>query len=179
VLRVPDEVLDHYADLFIRHRVRGLGITFEQFLRVPERYLNEREMLGGERLIVGALLGAVSILAGCQRGSGAEAAASSFVDEYYVRADLARAKTWTEGLATKKIEEEQALLAGVSDDGGARRRTVVYRVLERRDEGERAFFVYAVEIMGQGVPTLDKRSLISVGRSGGVWRVTNFRDFDP
>jgi hypothetical protein len=96
-----------------------------------------------------------------------------------VKVDLVMAKQLTEGLATRKIEQEEALLQG-STGGPARagQRDVAYRLLEKREEGDHLYFVYDLSITGQGVPALKKRSLLSVGKRDGVWRITNFRDFD-
>ena len=177
--RIPDEVLEYYAELFIESRIREQGVTFERFLELPEAYLkrNRPSTRDGSHLAF-LLLGAVLFFPACGKTSDADSTASRFVDQYYVKVDLLRAKQFTDGLATRKIEQEQALLQGVSTGEGATHRDVSYRLLEKRDDGEHIFFVYDVAVKGQGVPTLKKRSLISVGKIGGTWRITNFRDFD-
>ena len=177
--RIPDEILDYYAELFIEQRIREQGVTFERFLHLPEAYLNRgNSPRRDRRLLAYLLLGVAAFFPSCGKASDAEATASMFIDHYYVKADLAGAKPLTGGLATRKIEQEQALVQGAS--GGVRdsRREVSYRLLEKRNEGERLFFMYDVDIKGRGVPTLKKRSLLSVGKIGGAWRVMNFHDFD-
>lgn len=131
-----------------------------------------------ERVAASILLAAAVSLPACSNTSGPDKIASSFVDQYYVKVDLSQAKKLTGGLATRKIEQEQALLQGVSPAGGTSRRDVTYRFLEKRDEGERILFVCDLAIKGRGVPTLKKRALLSVGKIEGAWRITNFRDFD-
>ncbi len=177
--RIPDEVLEYYANLFIEQRIREQGITFERFLELPEIYLKPSKISkrDGSYLAI-LLLGATLVFPACGKTSDADSTASSFVDQYYVKVDLMGAKQFTDGLATRKVEQEQALLQGQSAGEGAKQRDVTYRLLEKRDEGEHIFFVYDLSVKGQGVPTLKKRSLISVGRVGGAWRITNFRDFD-
>ncbi len=177
--RIPDEVLEYYAELFIEQRIREQGITFERFLEIPEAYLKRSNSRKHDWSYLGfLLLGATVFIPGCGHTVDADSTASSFVDQYYVKVDLPRAKKFTDGLATRKIEQEQALLQGASTGEGGKRRDVTYRLLEKRDEGEHIFFVYDLAVKGRGVPTLKKRSLISVGKVGGAWRITNFRDFD-
>jgi hypothetical protein len=178
--RISDELLEYYGELFIAHRVRDQGVTFERFLDLPEAYLKRTHPFKPERnLVVFLLLAATALFPACGKASDAEATASSFVDRYYVKVDLVMAKQLTEGLATRKIEQEEALLQG-STGGPARagQRDVAYRLLEKREEGDHLYFVYDLSITGQGVPALKKRSLLSVGKRDGVWRITNFRDFD-
>lgn len=177
--RIPDEVLEYYAELFIEQGVREQGVTFEHFLYLPEAYLKRSNSTKRDRRVLACfLLGVAAFFQSCGRAADAEATASGFIEQYYVKVNLARAKTFTDGLATRKIEKEQSLVEGVTGDAGGRHRDVAYRLLEKREEGERIFFVYDLDIKGQGVPILKKRSLISVGRIGGAWRITNFHDFD-
>ena len=177
--RMPDEMLEYYADLFIEQRIREQGVTFERFLELPEAYLKRSYSSRLDRsYLVLLLLGAAVLSPACSNASDAGSTASSFIDQYYVKVDLPRAKRLTDGLATRKIEQEQALLQGVSTGEGAKHRDVTYRLMEKRDEGEHVFFVYDLAVKGQGVPVLKKRSLIAVGKVGDTWRVTNFRDFD-
>jgi len=178
--RISDELLEYYAELFIERRVRDQGVTFERFLDLPEAYLTRTNPSRRERnALTFLLLAAATLFAACGKASDAEAIASRFVDRYYVKVDLMRAKQLTDGLATRKIEQEEALLQGSSGGrAGTEQRDVTYRLLEKREEGEHLFFVYDLNITGHGVPTLKKRSLLSAGKRDGAWRITNFRDFD-
>ena len=177
--RISDEVLEYYAELFIEQGIREQGVTFERFLELPEAYLKRvnppKRDLNSLALL---LLGATVFFPSCRDTSDADSTASRFVDQYYVKVDLSRAKQFTDGLATRKIEQEQALLQGASTFEGTRHRDVTYRLLEKRGEGDHIFFIYDLAVKGQGVPTLKKRSLVSVGKVSGAWRITNFRDFD-
>lgn len=123
------------------------------------------------------LLAVTVFLPACGNTSAPDTIASSFLNQYYVNVDLSQAKKLTDGLATRKIEQEEALLEGVGRDR-EKRRDASYRLLQKREEGERIAFLYEVMIKGRGVPTLKKRLLLSVAKVDGAWRITNFSDFD-
>ncbi len=178
--RIADELLEYYAELFIRQRIREQGVTFERFLELPEAYLQRSNVArrDASSYVASLLLGFTFVLHACGKASGADGTASAFIDQYYVKVDLSRAKQFTDGLAARKIEQEEALLQGRSNGAGTRQREVTYRLLEKREEGEHLFYIFDLHIKGRGVPTLKKRSLLSVGKVGGAWRITNFRDFD-
>ena len=177
--RLPDEVIEYYAELFLDQRIREQGVTFERFLHSPEVYLKRTHSSRRDgHLLACLLLGAAAFFPSCGNASDGEAAASRFIDHYYVKVDLAGAKRFTDGLATRKIEQEQALVQGANRGAGDRQRDVAYRLLEKRNEGERLVLMYDLDIKGQGVPTLKKRSLVSVEKIGGAWRIMNFHDFD-
>jgi hypothetical protein len=177
--RIPDELLDYYAEIFIRQRIREQGLTFERFLYLQEARRTERVPAGHARRFAAVwVLGVATLLHACAGDADSETTASRFIDRYYVRADLAQAKALAEGLAARKIEREQALLQGVAAGAASRQRDVSYRLLERRDEGDRVVLVYDLDIKGTGVPTLRKRSLLSLAKIHGAWRILNFHDFD-
>lgn len=124
------------------------------------------------------LLTAALSLPACGSTSDPDQIASRFVQYYYVKVDLVQAKALTEGLATRKIEQEQALLPSRDVGEGNRRRDVSSRLLEKRREDDRLFLIYELSIKGRGVPDLRKRAIVSLSRVGQGWRVTNFQDFD-
>ena len=121
---------------------------------------------------------ALLLLFACGGKGGPEEVAGRFMDRYYVRANLQEAKALVAGLAAQKIEEELTLIAGVISDAQTRSREVSYALKERGEEGDRAFFVYEVTITAKGVGSFKKKSILSLGRIDGIWRITNFRDFD-
>lgn len=124
------------------------------------------------------LLSAVTIFfLACDNTSSPDMIASSFLNRYYVNVDLSQAKKLTDGLATRKIEQEEALLEGVGR-GREKPRDASYRLLQKQEERERIAFLYEVIVKGQGVPTLKKRLLLSVAKVNGAWRITKFSDFD-
>lgn len=134
--------------------------------------------MASARVAAVLLLAAALSLHACGNSSDPDKIASRFIAEYYVKVDLSQAKTLTDGLATRKIEQEQALAEGRKAGEGTRRRDVRYRMLEKRSEDDRLFLVYELHIKGRGVPSLRKRAIVSLGRVGQGWRVTNFHDFD-
>jgi len=129
----------------------------------------------------GALLCAlliVSALAACSRGDEPESIARSFVEQYYVRPDLPKAKTLADGLARRKIEAQEQLLQGVARSDGAADRSVVYSLYMTRKVGEdRIYFVYDLAISVDR-SAMKKRAFISTTRVKDGWRVTNFQDED-
>lgn len=123
------------------------------------------------------LLAVTVFFPACSNTSDPDTIASSFLNQYYVNADLSQAKKLTDGLAARKIEQEEALLEGVGR-GREKRRDASYRLLQKREEGEHIAFLYEVMIKGRGVPTLKRRLLLSVTKIDGAWRITNFSEFD-
>lgn len=177
--RIPDEVLEYYAELFIEFRIRERGVTFERFLDLPEFYLARRSASSRDRRFLACLVvAAAALVSSCGKAPDAEATASRFIEQYYVKVDLARAKEFTGGLAARKIDQEQVLVQGTGGESGNRRRDVAYRLIEKRNEGERLVLIYDIDVQGRGVPALRKRSLISVEKLDAGWRVMNFHDFD-
>ena len=125
-----------------------------------------------------ALIAFLVLPSACWRGQGAEAVAERFMEHYYVLADLQGAKRFTTGLASEKIQEQLKLIAGAVVDAQTRSREVSFALVEKQEQGEKVFLVYEVTIAPKGGISFKKRSLLSLGRVGGAWKVTNFRDFD-
>jgi hypothetical protein len=126
------------------------------------------------------LLAFAVALASCQRGDEALRTAQGFADQHYVRIDLPAAKEYTTGLATKKIEEEEGLIAGLAPDEENTRPRVHYTLLERRPEGDdRVSFLFQGEARGQDASDVFTRKwLVTVKRDGAAWKVSNFHEYD-
>jgi hypothetical protein len=107
-------------------------------------------------------------------------AAQGFTDQHYVLIDLPAAKQFTTGLATAKLEEEEQLIAGHGIDEGTAKPRVSYKLLERRPEGDdRVSFLFQGEARGQDSDDVFSRKwLITVKLTDGVWKVSNFHEFD-
>ena len=118
--------------------------------------------------------------ASCQRQDEALRAAQNFADQHYVRIDLPAAKQFTTGLATKKIEEEQTLVAGLVIDEESAKPRVHYNLLETRPEGDdRVSFLFQGEARGEDASDVFTRKwLITVKRDDGGWKVSNFHEYD-
>jgi hypothetical protein len=120
---------------------------------------------------------AMALLASCGRGSTPEGIAGEFMDEYYVRADLAGARRVTDGLASQKIGNEEALVRGQTMGAAREGRTVAYSLASRAQEGDRHLFQYQVKVtLSGGSGTFARRVVLIVSPVGGGWRVTNFEE---
>jgi hypothetical protein len=71
-------------------------------------------------------------LTACSGAEGPEAVARSFMEHYYIRPDLPKAKALASGLARRKVEEEQELIKGVVLGQGAADRDVSVVLHEAR-----------------------------------------------
>ena len=70
-------------------------------------------------------------LSACQPSADtALGTAQRFLDEHYVRIDLQKAKTYTTGLASHKLAEEERLIEGQVIDESTRKPHVHYKLLE-------------------------------------------------
>jgi hypothetical protein len=105
-------------------------------------------------------------------------AAERFVDEYYVRIDLAAAKPLCVGLASKKLENEARLVAGQVIDESTRKPLIRYRLIDRKEEDDHPSFVFEGRIHVEGADTFTRKWLITTRREGEVWKVSNFEEFD-
>lgn len=131
----------------------------------------------------------VAVLLGACGGSvpGPEQVARSFVEAYYVRADLIAASGLAGGLAREKIERQAKLRkaptgggAGPTAPGLSKRRSVKYEILETRErtDGSR---IYRLRLTISSSPmTLNVETLVTVGQRGKAdrrrWVVLNFMD---
>lgn len=126
------------------------------------------------------LLILVGLLASCQRQDDSMRAATSFADQHYVQINLKAAKALTTGLATKKIEEEEALVAGLGPDEENTKPRVHYNLLETRPEGDdRVSYLFQGEARGQDASDVFTRKwLVTVKKTEDGWKVSNFHEYD-
>lgn len=136
-----------------------------------------------------AALAAVGAVACGRSAPEPERAALSFVEAYYVRADLAAAARMAVGAAREKIEAQTRLRAAPGDRGAASaapglsgQRNVEYKVLEVRERPDGGK-VYRIALTVSSAPmTLDIQTLVTVAERGGRdrrrWAVLNFLDLD-
>ena len=132
----------------------------------------------GRSGVLGALA-AVALLAACGRGNSPEGVARRFMDDYYVRADLVGARGVVDGLASKKIEAQEALTRGQAVGSATEGRTVAYTLLGRDQDGDRHLFRYEVKVTLRGGGSFARRSVLVVAPVGKGWRVTNFDESNP
>lgn len=114
----------------------------------------------------------------CTSRPPSEKVAREFVESYYVETDLKRAEAVTDGLAQEKIRTSLALVEGQSINEGTRRPTISYDLLESRIEGGEASYEFRVTIQPPDFPTLQKKSRVKLREREGVWKVTQFSDYD-
>ena len=108
----------------------------------------------------------------------AQGVAERFIDEHYVRINLPGTKPLCVGLATKKLEEEERLVAGQVIDDSTRKPTVHYKLIEKKEEGDRPSFVFEGHIQVDTDDALVRKWIVTTRREGDVWKVSNFEEFD-
>ncbi len=117
-------------------------------------------------------------LGACNRDlQTAKGVVEEFVDQHYVYIDLKVAKQYCVGLALHKINEEIRLTAGQVIDTSTRKPKIYYRLIERKEEEQRASFLYEGTIRAQDAPEFTRRWLIIARKEGGQWRVSNFTEY--
>ena len=108
----------------------------------------------------------------------AQGIAERFVDEYYVQINLDAAEPLCAGLATKKLDEERRLVAGQAIDESTHKPTVRYKLLDKKEEGDRPTFVFEGRIQVDSDDTVVRKWIITTRREGDAWKVSNFEEFD-
>lgn len=111
-------------------------------------------------------------------GSGPEAVADRFMEAYYAAANLGEALQFADGLAAKKIQDQQLLLKGLTGPQSSPGRRVSFSRIEKATMEGKLFFRYEVRIDVQGGGSFIRRSLLALSRGPNGWRVTNFSETD-
>lgn len=125
------------------------------------------------------ILALLSMLAACPSAGGeARRAAERFVDEHYVTIDLEAAKRLCSGVAARKVEKELALTRGQAIDETTRKPKVHYRLQESRGGDDSPVFVFEGTIEVEDGGTFQRKWLVTTGRDGGSWKVSNFEEFE-
>ena len=119
----------------------------------------------------------LGLLQGCGSG-GPEAVADRFMEAYYAAADLGEALKLADGLAAKKIRDQQQLTRGETGPQTSQGRRVSYTRMERNTVEGKLFYRYEVRIDVQGGGTFARRSLLAMAQGPNGWRVTNFTETD-
>jgi hypothetical protein len=104
--------------------------------------------------------------------------AERFVDQHYVQIDLQAAKPFCTGLALQKLEHEQQLTEGQTIDASTRKPTIRYRLLEKKEDGDHATFVFEGTIDVEDAGKFTRKWLVTTRREGALWKVSNFEEFD-
>ena len=119
------------------------------------------------------------LLSACGRDLGtAQGVAEEFVDQHYVQIDLPKAKAYAVSIALEKVNEEIRLTAGQQIDASTRRPKVNYQLLEKKESGGRASFLYEGTIQSDDGTSFTRKWLVTARQEGGQWRVSNFTESD-
>ena len=118
-------------------------------------------------------------LSACGRDLGtAQGVVEEFVDQHYVRIDLPKAKAYAVSVALEKINEEIRLTAGQQIDASTRKPKVNYQLLEKKESGGRASFLYEGTIQSDDGTSFTRKWLVAARKEGAQWRVSNFTESD-
>ena len=121
----------------------------------------------------------LAMLPACRADEGSPlGVAERFVDQHYVQIDLEAATAFCTGLALQKVRDEQRLTEGQRIDESTRKPTVRYRLIEKKDDGDHASFVFEGTIHVEDAGKFTRKWLISTRREGALWKVSNFEEFD-
>ena len=119
------------------------------------------------------------LLSACGRDLGtAQGVAEEFVDQHYVQIDLPKAKAYAVSIALEKVNEEIRLTAGQQIDASTRRPKVNYQLLEKKESGARASFLYEGTIQSEDGTSFTRKWLVTARKEGAQWRVSNFTESD-
>jgi hypothetical protein len=132
------------------------------------------------RFIIGASFSLLALLAGaCGRDlTTAQGVAEEFVDHHYVAIDLQKAKTLAVSVALNKVNEEIRLTAGQKIDASTQKPRVHYALLEKKENEQRASFLYEGTIQSDDGTSFSRKWLITARKEGNQWRVSNFTESD-
>jgi len=118
-------------------------------------------------------------LSACGRDLGtAQGVVEEFVDQHYVKIDLPKAKAYAVSVALEKINEEIRLTAGQQIDASTRKPKVNYQLLEKKESGGRASFLYEGTIQSDDGTSFTRKWLVAARKEGAQWRVSNFTESD-
>jgi hypothetical protein len=126
-----------------------------------------------------ALIVWILLINGCSHDLGtAEGVVQEFLDQYYVKIDIPKAKQYTVGLALEKLNEESKLTAGQGIDASTQKPTISYKLVEKRETPNRASFLYQGTIRSDDGSSFTRKWLIAARRENNGWRVSNFSESD-
>ena len=126
-----------------------------------------------------ALLWWTVLFGACGRDLGtAQGVVEEFVDQHYVNIDLPKAKAYTVSVALEKVNEEIRLTAGQRIDASTRKPKVNYQLLEKKESGARASFLYEGTIQTDDGTSFTRKWLVAARKEGAQWRVSNFTESD-
>lgn len=125
------------------------------------------------------LIVALLLAVACNRDmSTAQGVAEEFVDQHYVGMNLEKAKALAVSVALNKIDDEIRLTVGHQIDASTQKPRVNYALLEKKESGQRASFLYEGTVRSEDNSTFTRKWLITTRKEGNQWRVSNFTESD-
>ncbi|MBI4735300.1 MAG: hypothetical protein HY766_04455 [candidate division NC10 bacterium] len=100
------------------------------------------------------------------------------MEAYYAAANLGEALQFAEGLAAKKIQDQQLLLKGLTGPQSSQGRRVSFSRIEKTTMEGKLFLRYEVRIDVQSGGSFTRKSLLAMRQEPNGWRVTNFSETD-
>jgi hypothetical protein len=128
--------------------------------------------------VAGFLFASALTAAGCRSKDGPAGVADAFMGAYYVAIELNAAREFTTGLAREKLDRELELTSEVSIDPETRKPRINFQLEESSEEGERARFIFVLDIRPPGIDPYERTSILSLKQVDGDWKVSNFNDTD-
>jgi hypothetical protein len=121
----------------------------------------------------------VFLVSACTHDLGtAQGIVEEFVDQHYVKIDIPKAKQYAVGLALEKLNEETRLTAGQVIDASTQKPKISYELLEKKEGGNRASFLYKGTIRSDDGTSFTRKWLIAARKDGNQWRISNFSESD-
>jgi hypothetical protein len=133
-------------------------------------------MIPRRPLVVAALAVLCAASACTPDDSTSQGAAELFIDRHYVHVDPNAAQQFTTGLALEKLKHIAKLTEGLPVTAETKAPTVRYRILESKEEAERATYVFEGTIYVEDDDPFSRRWIVSTRLVGSNWRVSNFTE---
>jgi hypothetical protein len=149
------------------------AVGFGQAVQVAARQA-ARSNLAAAAVAVALVLS----ISACQSKDGPGAVADAFMGAYYVAIDLQAAQDLTAGLAWEKLAQELELTSEAEIDGDTRKPRINFMLEEASEDGDRAQFVFLLDIRPPGADPFERTSMLMLKREEESWKVTNFSDTD-
>ena len=120
-----------------------------------------------------------ALLAGCTPKNSARGVVDQFIEARYITIDHQRMQSLCSGLALDKIHDEMKLTEGQSIDQSTRKPVVHYSLQQTRNQAaDRVTYLFKARIDVPEGGTFQKFWMITARESGGVWKVSNYSEYD-
>lgn len=100
------------------------------------------------------------------------------MESYYVDADLKEALTLADGLAREKVTSSLALREGQAIDASTHHPSISMKKMSSQVSVDEAEFIYEITIKPSKMEPMRKKARITVRQRDGVWKVTQFTDYN-